>query len=152
MTQPLDDTDRQLLSLLQLQAQGRTGLGVGQPIVHWARGPHQLQVSADRLPVIRGPGRAGPARGPRSARQLHHSLQSAQAKPFAIWLRALGQPLDNTPRPLADWNNLAARNARQWQAEAGVSARRGEQLQAFFRHPEVLALRAELKAQEISGF
>ena len=93
-----------------------------------------------------------PGLGARSARQLHHSLQSARTKPFATWLRALGLPLDNTPRPLADWNNLAARNARQWQAEAGVSARRGEQLQAFFRHPEVLALRAELKAQEISGF
>lgn len=93
-----------------------------------------------------------PGLGQRSARQLHQSLQSARGKPFAIWLRALGLPLDNSPRPLADWNNLAARSPRQWQAEAGVSARRGEQLQAFFRHPEVLALRARLKAQEISGF
>ena len=93
-----------------------------------------------------------PGLGARSARQLHHSLQSARAKPFATWLHALGLPLDNRPRPLADWNNLAARSIRQWQAEAGVSARRGEQLQAFFRHPDVQALRARLKAQEIPGF
>ena len=31
-------------------------------------------------------------------RALHHSLQSARAKPFATWLRALGLPLDNPAR------------------------------------------------------
>ena len=93
-----------------------------------------------------------PGLGARSARQLHHSLQSARAKPFTIWLRALGLPLDNTPRPLADWDNLAAHSARQWQAEFAVSARRAQQLQGFFQHPEVQALRAQLKAQKISGF
>ncbi len=48
--------------------------------------------------------------------------------------------------------DASARSARQWQAESAVSARRAEQLQAFFQHPEVLALRAQLKAQNISGF
>ena len=93
-----------------------------------------------------------PGFGARSARQLHQSLQSTRAKPFATWLRALGQPLENTPRLPADWDSLAARNARQWQVESAVSARRAQQLQTFFRHPEVQALRTQLKSQEISGF
>lgn len=93
-----------------------------------------------------------PGFGARQAHNLQQSLNTARSKPFANWLRALGAPLDSNAQLPADWDHLATRSARQWQAESAVSARRAEQLQAFFQHPEVLALRAQLKAQNISGF
>lgn len=93
-----------------------------------------------------------PGLGSRSAQNLAQSLSAARVKPFAAWLRALGLPLNNTASLPADWDSLAARSARQWQAEAAISLRRAEQLAAFFQHPEVQALRAQLKAQKISGF
>ena len=93
-----------------------------------------------------------PGFGPRSARQLHHSLHGARSKAFATWLRALGLPLDKTQHLPADWVSLNARSLQQWQTVAGLSARRSKQMQAFLQHPEVQALRAQLQAQEISGF
>ena len=93
-----------------------------------------------------------PGVGPRSARQLHQRLQGARANAFATWLRALGLPLDKAQQLPANWASLSARTPEQWQAAAGLSNRRGEQVQAFLQHPEVQALRAQLQAQEISGF
>jgi DNA ligase (NAD+) len=93
-----------------------------------------------------------PGLGPRHARQLMRSLQIARTKPFSVWLRALGLPLNDTTHLPAHWDTLAARSVSQWQSEPGVSANRAKQLQAFFQHPEVQALGARLKAHGASGF
>lgn len=86
------------------------------------------------------------------AEQLNRSFQAARQQPFDRWLRALGLPPSGSA-PLDDnWNALAKRSPTQWQAFNGIGARRAQQLQAFFQHPEVLALRDQLHAAGIAGF
>lgn len=94
---------------------------------------------------------ARPGFGPRSAAQLSASFALARQRPFAQWLRALGLPPSGSA-PLGDWDSLAARDASAWDAYAGIGAVRAKQLTAFFRAPEVLQLREQLRAAGVAGF
>lgn len=93
-----------------------------------------------------------PGFGPRSASNLSHSLQIATRRPFLSWLRALGLPSVGNAKLPNSWEQLAQRSPQQWQTEPGISARRAQQLNAFFRQPQVLALRRQLQAAGVAGF
>ena len=91
-----------------------------------------------------------PSLGPRSAAALHQSFQLARQRPQQAWLRALGVP---SQVPLnADWDTLARRSSADWQRQPGIGPQRAAQLTAFFQHPEVKALQAQLRAAQIAGF
>jgi DNA ligase (NAD+) len=93
-----------------------------------------------------------PGLGPRSASKLEQSFALARQRPFADWLHALGLPPSGTA-PLTDnWNELAQRSNAQWQRQPGIGPSRAAQLQAFFQHPEVQALREQLRTAGIDGF
>lgn len=93
-----------------------------------------------------------PGLGPRSAGKLAQSFAQARQRPFADWLRALGLPPSGAA-PLADnWDELAQRSNAQWQRQPGIGPSRAAQLQAFFRHPEVQALRERLRMAGVAGF
>ncbi len=91
-----------------------------------------------------------PGLGPRSAAALQQSFQLARTRPQQAWLRALGVPRQV---PLdADWDSLAQRSAADWQRQPGIGAHRAAQLEAFFQHPEVKSLQAQLRGAQIAGF
>lgn len=91
-----------------------------------------------------------PGLGPRSAAALQQSFQLARQRPQQAWLRALGVP---SQVPLnADWDTLARRSSADWQRQPGIGPQRAAQLTAFFQHPEVKALQAQLRAAHIAGF
>ena len=86
----------------------------------------------------------------RSAAALQQSFQLARTRPQQAWLRALGVPRQV---PLdADWDSLAQRSAADWQRMPGIGAQRSAQLEAFFQHPEVKNLQAQLRGAQIAGF
>lgn len=88
----------------------------------------------------------------RRSGQLHQALQRGRTKPFQHWARALGVP---APRGLElgeSWAELAARNAARWQQEPGIGPVRAQQLVAFFQHPQVRSLAANLGEEAIQGF
>ncbi|MBU0808180.1 MAG: NAD-dependent DNA ligase LigB [Gammaproteobacteria bacterium] len=91
-----------------------------------------------------------PGLGPRSAAALQQSFQLARQRPQQAWLRALGVPGNVTLD--ADWDTLAQRSSADWQRQPGVGPQRAAQLQAFFQHPEVQALRTQLRTAQIAGF
>lgn len=76
----------------------------------------------------------------------------ARQRSFARWLSALGMPpgieLDETD----DWPRLASRSEDQWRQQAGQGPQRARQAHAFFQHPSVRALAAQLAALGIDGF
>ncbi|WP_433737572.1 NAD-dependent DNA ligase LigB [Pseudomonas putida] len=90
--------------------------------------------------------------GERSATRLASSFDTARQRPFAHWLKALGMPPTGQARLANSWPLLAQRDTEQWQAEAGIGPGRAAQLSAFFRDPQVLALRETLQAAGIDGF
>lgn len=91
-----------------------------------------------------------PGLGPRSAAALQQSFQLARQRPQQAWLRALGVPGNVTLD--ADWDTLAQRSSADWQRQPGVGPQRAAQLQAFFQHPQVQALRTQLRTAQIAGF
>lgn len=102
-----------------------------------------LQLSTEQLSRV-------PGLGPRSAAVLQQSFNLARQRPPQTWLRALGVPGNVTLD--ADWDTLAQRSSADWQRQPGIGQRRAAQLQAFFQHPEVQALRAQLREAQIAGF
>ena len=88
----------------------------------------------------------------RGAEQLKQSLQMARQRPFRTWLRAMGLPPCGAAKLADNWAALAQRDLTQWQAEPGINLARAQALQAFFRQPEVLALRAQLQLVGVAGF
>lgn len=91
-----------------------------------------------------------PGLAQRSAAALQQSFQLARQRPQQAWLRALGVP---SQAPLnADWDTLARRTSADWQRQPGIGPQRAAQLTAFFQHPEVKALQAQLRAAQIAGF
>lgn len=96
--------------------------------------------------------RSVPGFGRRSAATLLQRFALARQRPFADWLRALGLPPTAGASRAGNWDALARRSAHDWQRQAGIGPTRAAHLQAFFRHPEVLALRAQLHAANIDGF
>lgn len=101
----------------------------------------------DQAELARTPGFAAT-----SASQLQQSFASARQRPFAQWLKALGLPPSGAAPLGTDWDTLAARDAEAWDAFAGIGHGRAEQLVAFFRHPDVQALRRRLHAAGVEGF
>ncbi|MFG0382558.1 NAD-dependent DNA ligase LigB [Pseudomonas sp. zbq_18] len=93
-----------------------------------------------------------PGLGPRSAARLSASFALARQRPFAQWLRALGLPPSGSAPLGEDWDSLATRDHAAWDAYAGIGASRAAQLVAFFREPQVLALREQLRAAGVAGF
>ncbi len=87
-----------------------------------------------------------------SAARLLQGVGHARARPFHQWLRALGVPATLNVELNTDWSSLTARTSSQWSAMPGIGSTRAEQLQAFFNHPQVQALAAQLVAQGIEGF
>ncbi|QRK83975.1 NAD-dependent DNA ligase LigB [Pseudomonas granadensis] len=90
--------------------------------------------------------------GERSSARLINSFHSARQRPFAQWLKALGLPPTGQAQLADTWQALAQRDTEQWQAEPGIGSGRAAQLSAFFRDPQVLALRETLQAAGIDGF
>jgi len=95
---------------------------------------------------------ATPGFGLRSAANLSRSVQTATRRPFLSWLRALGLPSTGNAKLPNNWQQLAGRSPQQWQTEPGISARRAQQLSAFFQQPQLMALRAQLQAAGVEGF
>ena len=90
--------------------------------------------------------------GARSSARLLESLHNARRRPFALWLKALGLPPSGAADLGGPWQALALKSSLDWQQEAEVGAERAERLAAFFRDPQVLALRATLNAAGVEGF
>lgn len=93
-----------------------------------------------------------PGLGERSGASLHQQFQQARQRSFAVWLRALGAPSPKAHPADEDWPALAARSTEQWQEQPGVGKVRAEQLQAFFKAPEIVQLRKQLHDLGVTGF
>lgn len=93
-----------------------------------------------------------PGLGPRSANSLQQSFSLARTRPLHVWLRALGLPGNIEVTANADWDSLANRSTNDWQRQPGIGPRHAAQLHAFFQHPDVIALREQLRAAQIAGF
>ncbi len=91
--------------------------------------------------------RSIPGMAQRSRERLLSSFALAGQRDSGVWLKALGMPSGPVLQPGDTWQLLAARDAQQWQQQAGIGAVRAAQLQEFFRHPEVMLL-----AEQIPGF
>ncbi|AVD87367.1 NAD-dependent DNA ligase LigB [Pseudomonas sp. SWI44] len=87
-----------------------------------------------------------------SARQLKHSFEAGRSRPFAHWLRGLGIPAPGNLALDGDWETLAGRSARDWQALPGIGDTRSKQLAAFFVDDELQTIAARLSAAGIRGF
>ena len=93
---------------------------------------------------------AVPGLGANRAAALAQAFAEARGRPLGDWLRALGAP-DDAVDAGEDWAGLAARSEGDWRAR-GAGAARARQLVAFFAHPEVRALAAQLRAAGVQGF
>ncbi|MEG0859977.1 MAG: NAD-dependent DNA ligase LigB [Pseudomonas sp.] len=87
-----------------------------------------------------------------SAERLLQVVDNSRTRPFQQWLHALGIPAPRNADLSADWSSLATRTAEQWSRESAIGTTRAEQLLAFFSHPHVQALAAQLLIQDIDGF
>lgn len=104
-----------------------------------------LELDAARLATVPGIGTA-------RARTVATHLAQARHKDFSTWLAALGAPPGHAALPGADWPTLAGRTPEQWRHATGVGPTRARQLQAFFGHPDVLALQERLARAGVAGF
>ncbi|MDQ7735307.1 NAD-dependent DNA ligase LigB [Halomonas sp. SpR1] len=89
--------------------------------------------------------------GEATADSLIEQFQVARSQPFAAWLSALGAP-PGSEAVRGDWNDLAGYQREQWQAVPGVGPVRAEALVAFFSHPEVQRMAAQLNQAGVAGF
>ncbi len=94
---------------------------------------------------------AVPQLTPAQAQALHHAFASAQRKPFARWLRALGAPAVGV-RDGEDWRALSSRDVGAWKRVDGVDATKARRLVQFFAQPAVRAHAARLHAAGVPGF
>ncbi|WAM55699.1 NAD-dependent DNA ligase LigB [Vreelandella venusta] len=78
-------------------------------------------------------------------------FQAAQAASYSQWLMALGMPPGGNVQ-LGDWDTLASYTPTDWQAEPGVGPVRADALVAFFSHPDVQRMAAQLKLTGVEGF
>jgi DNA ligase (NAD+) len=133
---------------------GRQGLaldGIGPGTWQTLQDSGQLRGLLDWLSLDEAQLGALPGFGAQRAATVWRSLQAARQRPFERWLRALGLPSSGNARLAVDWQSLATRSEADWQA-AGASVRQARQLQAFFAHPEVGALRRQLQSTGVAGF
>ena len=149
---PLPGCEQQFLSRLvwlggkQGLALDGIGAGTWQALLDAGLLPDLLAwLTLDAVTLQQVPG-IGEAR----ASKLATTFAQARKRPLAQWLKALGMP-GKAPQVNLDWDALAARAPAQWQVEAGVGPARAKQLQAFFREPELQALRERLRVVGIPG-
>ncbi|OAZ94813.1 NAD-dependent DNA ligase LigB [Halomonas sp. G11] len=89
--------------------------------------------------------------GHATAAVLMEQFQAARFAPYANWLDALGMPPGGSAR-LGDWSTLAGLTRSEWQAQPGVGPVRAEALVAFFSHPDVQQMAAQLNEIGVEGF
>ncbi|SES35326.1 DNA ligase (NAD+) [Vreelandella subterranea] len=89
--------------------------------------------------------------GEATAASLTEQFQVARSQPFPAWLRALGAP-PGSEVVRGDWYELASYQREQWQAVPGVGPVRAEALVAFFSHPQVQRMAAQLNQAGVAGF
>ena len=85
------------------------------------------------------------------AAALAQSFAAARERPFANWLRALGMPGIGSTTP-QNWADLSSRSEAQWQQIASVGVGRAQQLDGYFRHPDVQALAVQARKAGVHGF
>lgn len=88
----------------------------------------------------------------RNAARFSQASATAKRQGFQRWLKALGLPPSGDAQLDGGWERLARRTQAEWQATPGLGPVRAQQLEAFFRHPEVQALRERLAAASVEGF
>ncbi|MDP9938638.1 NAD-dependent DNA ligase LigB [Ectopseudomonas alcaliphila] len=93
-----------------------------------------------------------PGIGPRRASQLQQAFAQAQQRSLQQWLQALGAPSGFTLGTEDDWATLLARGHAEWMQQPGMSQKSAERLVAFFSHPEVQRLGAQLQEAGTVGF
>lgn len=89
--------------------------------------------------------------GEATAASLTEQFQAARGQPFAVWLSALGVP-PGSESVRGDWYELAGYQREQWQAVPGVGPVRADALVAFFSHPEMQRMAAQLNQAGVAGF
>lgn len=94
---------------------------------------------------------ASPGIGAARASAMTRAFAQARQRDFATWLRALGLPPSGSAS-LPDWATLAARDQAAWQQQPGIGPVRAQRLVAFFEHPEVKQLAAQLHDAGVAGF
>ena len=93
-----------------------------------------------------------PGIGPRRASQLQQAFAQAQRRSLQQWLQALGAPPGIQLGVEDDWATLLGRSHADWMKQPGVSQKSAERLLAFFSHPEVQRLGAQLQEAGTVGF
>ncbi|MBD8881434.1 NAD-dependent DNA ligase LigB [Rhodanobacter sp. 7MK24] len=117
--------------------QALTNAGLVHGLLDWLKlAPAQLAA----VPML------GEGRGTTLAK----AFADARQRSFDDWLQALGVP-DDAVNAGEDWAALVARGEEGWRVH-GASASRARQLAAFFAHPDVRALAAQLRAVGVQGF
>lgn len=85
-------------------------------------------------------------------RLLVAAADLARQRPFGRWLTALGMPAGIVLNETDGWQRLASRSEAQWRQQPGLGPQRARQAHAFFQHPAVQTLAAQLGALQVSGF
>ncbi|HEJ9097253.1 TPA: NAD-dependent DNA ligase LigB [Serratia odorifera] len=96
---------------------------------------------------------AVPGIGHKRAQDIYQQFRLARQRPFARWLIALGAPL--TPSQslgVEHWVPALQLTTQAWQQNAGIGAKRANNIRAFFQHPSVRQLADALAEQQIDGF
>lgn len=93
-----------------------------------------------------------PGIGPRRASQLQQAFAQAQRRSLQQWLQALGAPPSIQLGAEDNWATLLGRSHADWMKQPGVSQKSAERLLAFFSHPEVQRLGAQLQEAGTVGF
>ena len=145
------DCDAQLLARLSFLSDQLNMQGVGE-------GTWQALMEAGVVTELLGwlaatPEQLQRAHGVGSVRSaaLVAQFQAAQAASYSQWLMALGMPPGGNAQ-LGDWDTLASYTPTDWQAEPGVGPVRADALVAFFSHPDVQRMAAQLKLTGVEGF
>ena len=89
--------------------------------------------------------------GEARAASFVQQFQAARLAPYAAWLNALGMPPGGSTR-WGDWNTLSGYQREEWEAMSGVGPARAEALMAFFSHPDIQTMAAQLQLAGVEGF
>lgn len=112
----------------------------------------QLQGLLDWLELDTSQLQALPGIGPKRATQLQQTFARTRDKSLQQWLRALGAPPGFDAGKPADWPDLIARERSEWLRLPGIGEKSADRLLAFFAHPEVRRLGAQLQQAGVASF
>ncbi|MGO2132805.1 MAG: NAD-dependent DNA ligase LigB [Halomonas sp.] len=157
--QPTQGCEQQFMARLEWmdddQALGLAGIGPGtwQALME----ADLLEGLLDAFTLSKAELRRAYGIGRIKAERLKQHFMSAQRRPFADWLEALGAPpgwedalSDNSNEN--SWAILAGRSVKQWQDIPGVGPVRAKALHDYFSHPQVNALAQQLAELGVAGF